>query len=123
MICRRDFTHYRVQNLQSHSFTFFFFTCCMTFLLDLDPPRDLEQIESTETSVTLKWQKPRAKVTGYKLVYVSKDGQVDEVEIPASATSYVLTNLTPGMGYSLSLTAERGHRRSTPVTLSTSTGG
>ncbi|KAM7368699.1 hypothetical protein PAMP_013011 [Pampus punctatissimus] len=88
---------------------------------DLDPPRDLEQIESTETSISLRWQKPQAKVTGYRLVYVSKDGQVDEVEIPATATSYVLPNLTPGMSYSLSLTAERGHKRSTPVTLSTST--
>ncbi|KAM7392504.1 hypothetical protein PAMA_007563 [Pampus argenteus] len=89
---------------------------------DLDPPRDLEQIESTETSISLRWQKPQAKVAGYRLVYVSKDGQVDEVEIPAAATSYVLPNLTPGMSYSLSLTAERGHKRSTPVTLSTSTG-
>ncbi|KAM7392502.1 hypothetical protein PAMA_007563 [Pampus argenteus] len=88
---------------------------------DLDPPRDLEQIESTETSISLRWQKPQAKVAGYRLVYVSKDGQVDEVEIPAAATSYVLPNLTPGMSYSLSLTAERGHKRSTPVTLSTST--
>ncbi|XP_044189675.1 tenascin isoform X2 [Thunnus albacares] len=88
---------------------------------DLDPPRDLEQVESTETSITLRWQKPRAKVTGYRLVYISKDNQVDEVEIPGTATSHVIRNLTPGMNYGLSLTAERGHRRSTPVTVSTST--
>ncbi|XP_062290380.1 tenascin-like isoform X3 [Scomber scombrus] len=89
---------------------------------DLDPPRDFEQVESTETSITLRWQKPRAKVTGYRLVYVSKDGQVEEEEIPAGATSYVIPNLIPGMSYGLSLTSERGHRRSKPVTLTTSTG-
>lgn len=90
---------------------------------DLDPPRDFQKVESTETSITLRWQKPRAKVTGYRLVYVSKDGQVEEEEIPAGATSYVIPNLIPGMSYGLSLTSERGHRRSKPVTLTTSTGG
>ncbi|XP_022052938.2 tenascin isoform X3 [Acanthochromis polyacanthus] len=88
---------------------------------DLDPPRDFEEVESTETSLSVRWQKPQAKVGGYRLVYISKDGQVEEAEIPASATSYVLTNLTPGMSYTLSLTAERGHRRSKPISLPAST--
>uniref|UniRef100_A0A3B4VQA1 Tenascin Ca n=1 Tax=Seriola dumerili TaxID=41447 RepID=A0A3B4VQA1_SERDU len=88
---------------------------------DIDPPRDFEEAESTETSLTLRWQKPRAKVSGYRLVYVSRDGQVEEVEIPATATSYVVSNLTPGMSYTHTLTAERGHKSSTPVTLTAST--
>uniref|UniRef100_A0A7N6BQR3 Zmp:0000000846 n=1 Tax=Anabas testudineus TaxID=64144 RepID=A0A7N6BQR3_ANATE len=84
---------------------------------DIDPPRGFEEVESTETSLTLRWQKPQAKVSGYRLVYVSKDVQMEEVEIPASATSFVLSDLTPGMSYTLTLTAERGHKRSTPATL------
>uniref|UniRef100_A0A8C9YCR8 Tenascin Ca n=1 Tax=Sander lucioperca TaxID=283035 RepID=A0A8C9YCR8_SANLU len=88
---------------------------------DIDPPRGFEKIESTETSLTLKWQKPRAKVGAYRLEYVSRDGQAEEVEIPAKATSYVLSNLTPGMSYTLTLAAERGHKRSIPVTLPAST--
>uniref|UniRef100_A0A3B4XEL1 Fibronectin type-III domain-containing protein n=1 Tax=Seriola lalandi dorsalis TaxID=1841481 RepID=A0A3B4XEL1_SERLL len=91
--------------------------------INIDPPRDFEEAESTETSLTLRWQKPRAKVSGYRLVYVSRDGQVEEVEIPATATSYVVSNLTPGMSYTHTLTAERGHKSSTPVTLTASTGG
>uniref|UniRef100_A0A8C4GHI1 Tenascin n=1 Tax=Dicentrarchus labrax TaxID=13489 RepID=A0A8C4GHI1_DICLA len=79
--------------------------------------RDFKDVDSTETSLTLRWQKPRAKVSGYRLVYVSKDGQVEEEEVPATATSYVLSNLTPGMSYTITLTAERGHKRSMPVTL------
>uniref|UniRef100_A0A672HVD5 Zmp:0000000846 n=1 Tax=Salarias fasciatus TaxID=181472 RepID=A0A672HVD5_SALFA len=90
---------------------------------DIDPPRDFEQVESTETSVTVRWQKPQAKVSGYKLDYVSRDGQAEEVEVPATASSHMLHSLTPGMRYTLTLTAERGHRRSRPVSLSASTGG
>ncbi|XP_029372059.1 tenascin-like isoform X2 [Echeneis naucrates] len=89
---------------------------------DIDPPRNFEEVESTETSITLRWQKPRARISGYRLVYVSRDGQVEEAEIPPTATSYILTNLIPGMSYTHTLTAERGHKRSSPVTLTASTG-
>nr|XP_015798633.2 tenascin isoform X1 [Nothobranchius furzeri]XP_015798635.2 tenascin isoform X1 [Nothobranchius furzeri] len=88
---------------------------------DLDPPRDFEQVKSTETSLTVRWQKPQAKVSGYRLVYISRDGQTEEVEIPVTATTYILPNLTPGMSYTLTLTAERGQRTSRPVSLSAST--
>lgn len=90
---------------------------------DIDPPRDLEEVESTETTLTLRWQKPRAKIGAYRLVYVSEDGQVKEGEIPATATSYVVSNLTPGMSYNITLVAERGLKKSKPVTRSASTGG
>uniref|UniRef100_A0A3Q3WFJ4 Uncharacterized protein n=1 Tax=Mola mola TaxID=94237 RepID=A0A3Q3WFJ4_MOLML len=88
---------------------------------DIDPPRDLEEVESTETTLTLRWQKPRAKIGAYRLVYVSEDGQVKDGEIPAAATSYVVSNLTPGMSYNITLVAERGLKKSKPVTRSAST--
>nr|XP_057910810.1 tenascin-like isoform X3 [Doryrhamphus excisus] len=88
---------------------------------DLDPPRALEQTGSTETSISIQWQKPHAKVTSYRLVYVSRDGQVEEAEVPPSDTSFVLVDLTPAMSYTITLTAERGHKMSLPVTLSAST--
>ncbi|XP_064828505.1 tenascin-like isoform X1 [Oncorhynchus masou masou] len=89
---------------------------------DLDGPKDLEVSESTETSMTLVWRRPRAKITVYRLVYISRDGRREEVEVPGTATTYVLTNLTPGMLYTITLVAERGSKKSTPVTLSASTG-
>lgn len=92
-------------------------------LSEIDPPRNVEDVESSENSLTLRWQKPQAKISTYRLVYVSRDGQVEEELIPASATSYVMSNLTPGMSYSVTLTAERGLRRSKPVSHSASTGG
>ncbi|XP_063746206.1 tenascin-like isoform X1 [Eleginops maclovinus] len=88
---------------------------------DIDPPRDLKEVESTETSLSLSWQKPQAKVGAYRLVYVSRDGEVNEVEIPPTETSHVMYNLTPGMSYTITLAAERGLKRSTPVTLSATT--
>ncbi|KAM8872494.1 tenascin-like isoform 1-T1 [Synchiropus picturatus] len=84
---------------------------------ELDPPRDFQKEESSETTLTLSWKRPEAKVTGYRLVYVSSDGQVDEVVIPAVETSHMLSDLAPGTGYTLSLTAERAHKRSRTVTL------
>uniref|UniRef100_A0A8C8D978 Zmp:0000000846 n=1 Tax=Oncorhynchus tshawytscha TaxID=74940 RepID=A0A8C8D978_ONCTS len=88
---------------------------------DLDGPKDLEVSVSTETSMTLVWRRPRAKITIYRLVYISRDGRREEVEVPGTATTYVLTNLTPGMLYTITLVAERGSKKSTPVTLSAST--
>lgn len=95
----------------------------MCLVTDLDPPRDFKAVGSTETSLTVSWQRPQAKVSGYRLVYMSTDGQVEQVEIPASATTYVLSNLLPGMSYTLTLAAERGQKRSKPVSLTASTGG
>uniref|UniRef100_A0A4W5KXC9 Tenascin C n=1 Tax=Hucho hucho TaxID=62062 RepID=A0A4W5KXC9_9TELE len=88
---------------------------------DLDGPKDLEVNESTETSMTLVWRRPKAKITIYRLVYISRDGRREEVEFPGTATTYALTNLTPGMLYTITLVAERGSKKSTPVTLSAST--
>ncbi|XP_014887537.1 tenascin isoform X6 [Poecilia latipinna] len=90
---------------------------------DLDPPRDFREVRSTETSLTVAWQKPQAKVGGYRLAYMSRDGQAEQVEIPASESAYVLQNLVPGTSYTLTLAAERGHRRSKPVSLTASTAG
>uniref|UniRef100_A0AAY4EAS0 Zmp:0000000846 n=1 Tax=Denticeps clupeoides TaxID=299321 RepID=A0AAY4EAS0_9TELE len=88
---------------------------------DLDAPRDLEVADSTETSMTLVWKRPRAKISNYRLVFVSADGRREEVDVPSAATTYTLNNLTPGVRYSISLTAERGRKKSEPAMLSAST--
>ncbi|XP_061763849.1 tenascin-like [Nerophis ophidion] len=88
---------------------------------DLDPPRALEQTAATETSLAIRWQKPRAKVSGYRLVYVSEDGRVEEAEVPPADTAFVLVDLAPAMSYTITLTAERGHKMSAPVTMTAST--
>uniref|UniRef100_A0A6Q2YIB9 Zmp:0000000846 n=1 Tax=Esox lucius TaxID=8010 RepID=A0A6Q2YIB9_ESOLU len=88
---------------------------------DLDGPKDFEVSESTETSMVLVWRRPRAKFNVYRLVYVSRDGRREEVEVPAKATTHTLTNLTPGMLYTITLVTERGSKKSQPANLSAST--
>ncbi|XP_043095563.1 tenascin isoform X2 [Puntigrus tetrazona] len=90
-------------------------------LTDLDPPRDLEVRDSTETTLELVWKRPRAKISTYRLAFVSADGRREEVELPVTATSYTLSGLSPGMHYTVTLVAERGRRRSVPATVTAST--
>ncbi|KAI5088426.1 tenascin isoform 2 precursor, partial [Silurus meridionalis] len=89
---------------------------------DLDAPKDLEVSETTETTMVLIWRRPVAKIDVYKLVFVSADGHRAEFEVPGSASTYILKNLNPGMLYTITLTAERGRKTSTPASIQASTG-
>ncbi|XP_071757064.1 tenascin [Centroberyx gerrardi] len=87
----------------------------------LDAPKDLTVAEVTETTMTLEWKRPLAKLDSYKLVYVSADGHKAEATVPSGAESHTLRSLTPGMLYTVSVTAERGRRTSAPATVSAPT--
>uniref|UniRef100_A0A672H8D8 Tenascin C n=1 Tax=Salarias fasciatus TaxID=181472 RepID=A0A672H8D8_SALFA len=87
----------------------------------LDAPRDLTVTEVTETTMTLEWKRPRAKLDSYRLVYVSADGHRAEDVVPGGAESHTLRGLTPGMLYTISISAERGRRTSVPATISAPT--
>ncbi|XP_041094570.1 tenascin-like isoform X4 [Polyodon spathula] len=89
---------------------------------DLDAPRDLEAVESMESSVSLRWKRPLAKIEVYILTYTSADGRREEVQVPADATTYILRGLDPGVQYSITLIAQRGRQRSQPADVTVSTG-
>uniref|UniRef100_A0A8B9LRK4 Zmp:0000000846 n=1 Tax=Astyanax mexicanus TaxID=7994 RepID=A0A8B9LRK4_ASTMX len=86
-------------------------------MTDIDAPRDLEARESTETSMTVGWKRPKAKISNYRLAFVSPDGKRKEVEVPAVATTHTRKNLVPGIQYTISLVAERGRRKSASATI------
>ena len=88
----------------------------------MDAPKDLILAEVTETTMMLEWKRPLAKLDSYKLAYVSADGHRAEDEVPSSSESHTLRGLTPGMLYTISITAERGHKTSVPATISAPTG-
>ncbi|KAL7836818.1 hypothetical protein AOLI_G00281020 [Acnodon oligacanthus] len=88
---------------------------------DLDAPKDLEVAETSETTLVLIWRRPVAKIDIYRLVFVSADGHRVELEVPGSASTYTLRNLSPGMLYTITLTSERGRKKSAPASLSAST--
>ncbi|XP_016332945.1 tenascin-like isoform X2 [Sinocyclocheilus anshuiensis] len=89
---------------------------------DIDAAKDLEVSETTETTLALVWRRPVAKIDTYVLVFTSADGTETELEVPGAANTYILTDLNPGMLYTISLTAKRGRKMSAPATLSASTG-
>ncbi|XP_072520602.1 tenascin isoform X3 [Salminus brasiliensis] len=89
---------------------------------DLDAPKDLEVSETSETTLVLIWKRPLAKFDFYRLVFLSADGHRTELEVPGSASTYTLRNLIPGMLYTITLTTERGRKKSVPAILSASTG-
>uniref|UniRef100_A0A8C2K9F6 Tenascin C n=1 Tax=Cyprinus carpio TaxID=7962 RepID=A0A8C2K9F6_CYPCA len=86
---------------------------------DIDAPKDLEVSETTETTLALVWRRPVAKIDTYMLVFTSADGTETELEVPGAANTYILTDLNPGMLYTISLTAKRGRKMSVPATLDT----
>ncbi|XP_074525503.1 tenascin-like isoform X4 [Halichoeres trimaculatus] len=87
----------------------------------LDPPKDLTVAEVTETTMLLEWKRPLAKLDSYRLVYVSAEGHRDEDTVPGSSESHTLRSLTPGMLYTISISAERGRRTSAPASISAPT--
>uniref|UniRef100_A0AAY4BJ87 Tenascin C n=1 Tax=Denticeps clupeoides TaxID=299321 RepID=A0AAY4BJ87_9TELE len=89
---------------------------------DIDAPKDLEASEATESTLILIWRRPLAKIELYRLVFVSADGRREELEVPGGVSDFTLTGLSPGMLYTITLTAERGQKKSGPATISASTG-
>ncbi|XP_008334106.1 tenascin isoform X1 [Cynoglossus semilaevis] len=87
----------------------------------LDAPKDLTATEVTETTIVLEWKRPLAKFDHYRLIHVSADGHRTEENVPGSSDTHILTGLTPGMMYTISITAERGRRSSVPSTISAPT--
>lgn len=87
----------------------------------LDAPKDLTVTEMTETTMILEWRRPFAKLDFYRLVYISADGHRAEDVIPGSSEAHTLRGLTPGMLYTISISAERGRRSSVPATISAAT--
>lgn len=76
----------------------------------------------TETTMMLEWRRPFAKLDSYRLVYISADGHRAEEVIPGSSETHTLRGLTPGMLYTINISAERGRRSSIPATISAPTG-
>nr|XP_057925968.1 tenascin isoform X3 [Doryrhamphus excisus] len=87
----------------------------------LDAPKDLTVAEVTETTMILEWRRPLAKLDSYRLVHVSADGQRAEEVLAGASESHTLRGLTPGMLYTISISAERGRRTSAPTTISAPT--
>ncbi|XP_072421602.1 tenascin isoform X3 [Chiloscyllium punctatum] len=88
---------------------------------DLDSPKDLKVMETTENTITLTWKRPLAAIDHYYIIYISSTGEKNEEIVAADAVSYILTGLVPATEYTIIVIAQRGKQKSSASTTSAST--
>ncbi|XP_051789085.1 tenascin-N isoform X8 [Erpetoichthys calabaricus] len=79
---------------------------------DIDSPTNLVATSVTEDTVALSWNKVLAPVDGYRISYISADGQSQEISVGAEKNSHKLTGLRPGVEYTIYIWAVKGNRKS-----------
>ncbi|XP_060040129.1 fibronectin isoform X6 [Erinaceus europaeus] len=83
----------------------------------LDAPTNLQFTGETDSTVTVIWTPPRARIAGYRLtVGLTRGGQPKQYNVGPSARQYPLRNLQPGSEYTVSLVAVKGNQQSPKTT-------
>ncbi|KAF1388745.1 hypothetical protein PFLUV_G00065820 [Perca fluviatilis] len=82
---------------------------------DVGPPKGFRFSDVTDTSATVHWVVPRARVDSYRVTYVpAHGGNAKTLTVDGSESQTVLPNLTPGVTYEVTVVAVKGQRESEP---------
>lgn len=82
---------------------------------DLGSPKGIRFSDVTDTSATVHWVVPRARVDSYRVTYVpAHGGNAKTLTVNGSESQTVLSNLTPGVTYEVTIIALKGQSESEP---------
>ena len=92
---------------------------------DLDAPTNLLARDESESAFSVVWDRSQAPVDGYVLTYSSSSSSSapgGEIPVGPDTTTYRLTGLGPGAGYTVSVWAVKGDRVSRKTSTQAETG-
>ncbi|XP_008068777.1 tenascin-N isoform X1 [Carlito syrichta] len=79
---------------------------------DIDSPKNLVTNQVTENTVTVTWDPVQAAIDRYVVRYTSADGETQEVSVGKERSNAMLTDLKPGVEYTVYVWAQKGDRES-----------
>ncbi|XP_056623247.1 collagen alpha-1(XII) chain isoform X1 [Triplophysa dalaica] len=81
----------------------------------VEPPSDLKFKIINENTVLMSWRRPLSNVHGFKIQVTSDTDDSRDLNLPESATSTSITDLTPDVDYSVAISSYFGTEESIPI--------
>uniref|UniRef100_A0A671NCH2 Collagen, type XII, alpha 1a n=1 Tax=Sinocyclocheilus anshuiensis TaxID=1608454 RepID=A0A671NCH2_9TELE len=81
----------------------------------VEPPSDLNFKILNENTVHMSWRRPSSQIQGYRIQVISDADDLKDFSLSASATNTSITDLTPDVDYSVSISSYNGAEESIPI--------